>query len=353
MDIDEINHRSVVIAVIELWERNRCLWDLADTKRYCRETRNEAYQSLLSVYRKMDPSATLENLKRKLQNMKAAYKREHKKVKSCMSMTGTEDAHVPKLWYYEHLRFLDSGDNTRNNRDSLGVESDYNDIQQKSKTSNGDNISVVSQQSTQEKVLVQQQTQESPSTCTKEAGQQQLVLDDVTSPLTSKECEWEVIANSIGLQLKNLDTQQQDFAQKLISDVIFYGKRGKLSDSTTILLEPLDPSHLGHPKYSDSLGTRNWNSGVPSPQSLSYSPYTSSSCRSSPSIIAPQLDYRFSSATPLKYLKQPRAPPALLPLEKTLHHTYVEQSPMSINVTSSTENKYEEIIISDNEDSND
>ncbi|XP_049848560.1 uncharacterized protein LOC126315258 isoform X2 [Schistocerca gregaria] len=305
MDIDEINHRSVVIAVIELWERNRCLWDLADTKRYCRETRNEAYQSLLSVYRKMDPSATLENLKRKLQNMKAAYKREHKK------------------------------------------------IQQKSKTSNGDNISVVSQQSTQEKVLVQQQTQESPSTCTKEAGQQQLVLDDVTSPLTSKECEWEVIANSIGLQLKNLDTQQQDFAQKLISDVIFYGKRGKLSDSTTILLEPLDPSHLGHPKYSDSLGTRNWNSGVPSPQSLSYSPYTSSSCRSSPSIIAPQLDYRFSSATPLKYLKQPRAPPALLPLEKTLHHTYVEQSPMSINVTSSTENKYEEIIISDNEDSND
>lgn len=49
-----------------------------------------------------------------------------------------------------------------------------------------------------------------------------------------KEGEWEVIGKSIGIQLKDLNQQQQTIAQKLISDTIFYAKMGQLCTESSI-----------------------------------------------------------------------------------------------------------------------
>lgn len=79
--------------------------------------------------------------------------------------------------------------------------------------------------------------------------------------LACKEDKWEVIGKSLGLQLQELTGDQQDIAQKLISDVIFYGKRGRLSDLSCISLN-------SHPLPSHSSSISNYPySATPSPSS--------------------------------------------------------------------------------------
>lgn len=353
MDKEEAKQRNAMIAVIESWKRNKCLWDPAHPKWYNIDARNKAYKSVLMVYRKLEPSASLYDVKRRLNNMKASYKKEYRKVKRIQSTSGKVDAYVPKLWYYKYLLFLDKDVTTNGRGDNLPGESRDNDIRRRSKTSSGDNSSLENQHTTQEEVIVQEQTQVTASASTKETKQKELLVDSINIPQTFKEYEWEIIAKSIGLQLKNLDSQQQDFAHKLISDIIFYGKRGKLSESTVILVEPHHPSHLRSEQYFDALRAPNYHNGVVTHQSVYYSPHTPSSSISSPPVAPSQSDYRFLPTTSQRYLHQSGTQSAILPLETTFHHTHAEQGPICVEVRASSGVKHEEIIISDNEDSDD
>ena len=64
------------------------------------------------------------------------------------------------------------------------------------------------------------------------------LADVVSSYLqdSTPENELEVFGKSVGLQLKALDNQQSIIAQKLISDVLFHAKMGKLNCESTINL---------------------------------------------------------------------------------------------------------------------
>ena len=109
-----------------------------------------------------------------------------------------------------------------------------------------------------------------------------------------KEEEWEIIGRSLGVQLKQLSENQQTIAQKLISYVLFYGKKERLTDFSSILLHPA--SYSGYvnssstyipPNRSGTHFTTPYASSSPqysststtSPQALSLS---SSSSRQSP-----------------------------------------------------------------------
>lgn len=46
--------------------------------------------------------------------------------------------------------------------------------------------------------------------------------------------ESEAFGKSIGLQLKHLDSMQRNIAEKLISEIIFYGRLAKLKVDSTI-----------------------------------------------------------------------------------------------------------------------
>lgn len=72
---------------------------------------------------------------------------------------------------------------------------------------------------------------------------QEAMFDSVQSLLSSKESEWEFIGKSLGLQLSQLNNDQQTIAQKLISDVIFYGKREKLTEMSSITVSSTSSTH--------------------------------------------------------------------------------------------------------------
>ena len=58
----------------------------------------------MEIIRKVERDATIDNVKKKINSLRAGYRKEHKKVRDSMSTgSGTDEEYVPKLWYYSHM----------------------------------------------------------------------------------------------------------------------------------------------------------------------------------------------------------------------------------------------------------
>lgn len=54
------------------------------------------------------------------------------------------------------------------------------------------------------------------------------LMDLAYTTLCTQEDEYSVVGNIIALQLKGMDEKQRLIAEKLVSDVMFYGRMGKV-----------------------------------------------------------------------------------------------------------------------------
>ncbi|KAH9645935.1 hypothetical protein HF086_011397 [Spodoptera exigua] len=62
---------------------------------------------LLSHAYLVERDATIENVKKKINSLRAGFRKEHKKVQDRKKTgSGTDQVYVPKLWYYSQLEFL-------------------------------------------------------------------------------------------------------------------------------------------------------------------------------------------------------------------------------------------------------
>ncbi|XP_073510767.1 uncharacterized protein [Phyllobates terribilis] len=94
--------------MIDLYRSLPCLWQIKSTD-YCnREKKREAYQQLISLFKRHGPNEKVDEelVKRKIQGLRTVYKKELNRVeKSKKSGTGTDEVYVPTLWYYDLLAF--------------------------------------------------------------------------------------------------------------------------------------------------------------------------------------------------------------------------------------------------------
>lgn len=74
----QINEREVIIEFLQLYRQFRCLWDSACQQYSNRDARNQALQILQEKLATIDSTTTY--CKKKIENMRASYKRERKKV---------------------------------------------------------------------------------------------------------------------------------------------------------------------------------------------------------------------------------------------------------------------------------
>ncbi|CAG4959483.1 unnamed protein product [Parnassius apollo] len=61
----------------------------------------QSWELLKDKLQEIEPEANLAATKKKIEHMRSAFNREHKKVKE--SGAGANDVHVPNLWYYNLL----------------------------------------------------------------------------------------------------------------------------------------------------------------------------------------------------------------------------------------------------------
>lgn len=76
----EIQYKSFWEDFIELYRENTCLWDVKSKEYSNKIKRNSSYDVLLQKLKEINPQATLDLLKKKINNMRTAFRRELKKV---------------------------------------------------------------------------------------------------------------------------------------------------------------------------------------------------------------------------------------------------------------------------------
>ncbi|MCL4170411.1 UNVERIFIED_CONTAM: hypothetical protein GTU68_062387 [Idotea baltica] len=91
---------------IRLYKVNTCLWQVKSTDYSNRDKRASAYQSLVDLCIKVNPKCDVNFVKKKIANLRNAFRKEHAKVESSKkSGAGANDIYMPKLWYYKLLEF--------------------------------------------------------------------------------------------------------------------------------------------------------------------------------------------------------------------------------------------------------
>ncbi|KAF9418037.1 hypothetical protein HW555_005021 [Spodoptera exigua] len=199
-----ITDQDLLLKVIAKYRELPVLWDMTHKQYHNRDARKEAYELLLKYYTKYDEAGTLVALKKKIENMRAAYKREKKKVDRSI-VDG--QPYTPSLWYYSHLKFLDEDYIT------LDYDSDsdlnYEPLHKKVKTESLEEIP--SQDQNEEDNIV------------------------TSSPDVSGDDESaEAFGKSITCMLKELPKLQRCLAEKLIGEVMFFAKMDKLNMDSMI-----------------------------------------------------------------------------------------------------------------------
>ncbi|XP_034477917.1 uncharacterized protein LOC117784324 [Drosophila innubila] len=92
---------------IECYRNETALWQSKSEAFKNKSTRNKAWQVLLTKYKEVDEDSTLEGVKKKVNSLRASYRRELRKI--ALSETfGAESAYKPTIWYFDDMDFLRS-----------------------------------------------------------------------------------------------------------------------------------------------------------------------------------------------------------------------------------------------------
>lgn len=92
---------------IEMYRQMPCLWKIKSKEYSDRNKRHEALGKLVELCKPICMSADMNYVRNKIANLRTVFKRElNKIVDSQRSGAGADDIYVPRLWYFESLRFL-------------------------------------------------------------------------------------------------------------------------------------------------------------------------------------------------------------------------------------------------------
>ncbi|XP_049867006.1 uncharacterized protein LOC126367506 isoform X2 [Pectinophora gossypiella] len=217
-----------------------CLWDNRQVEYCIREAKDQAYESLLEKYRQIHEGASLADLKTKIEHMRAAYRREHKKV-LLSRLKGDVEEHTPTLWYYDLLTFLN--DVSRFSKIQLTPRapdeeqitfSEERKPKKRQRKRKYPAIQTVYFSETNDSVTSDDHddnTEDNEVHIMKQENDHSSLSDLPDSAVT--ECE--SFGTTVGLQLKDLDRMQRAIAEKLISEIIFDGRLNRLTVNSKVM----------------------------------------------------------------------------------------------------------------------
>ncbi|XP_075983345.1 uncharacterized protein LOC142981364 [Anticarsia gemmatalis] len=201
-----VTEKQILCKILKLYKDNTLLWDCSNKLFFNRQAKHDCYESMLTLWRQLDPGGTVYSLKKKLEHMRASYRRERKKVEYYSEI---ETVYVPNLWYYPYLTFL-SGDKDEPTDEKKGTESN-------------DEI---------------EDTNDEPPEKKPKASPEEVLIE--TTETEEESCsdkyeeKWDdpgyvsLYAETIARQMKELDKQDRYNVERIISDVIYRARMGLL-----------------------------------------------------------------------------------------------------------------------------
>ncbi|PIO12720.1 hypothetical protein AB205_0160940 [Aquarana catesbeiana] len=116
--MDGFNDHNFLPLFIDKYRELPCLWQVRHPQYNNKQKRQAALEKLLELVKPV--TATIPYLKAKIGGLRSTYLRERKKVTdSQRSGAAADDVYVPRLWYYERLRFLSDHTEVRESLSTL------------------------------------------------------------------------------------------------------------------------------------------------------------------------------------------------------------------------------------------
>jgi hypothetical protein len=141
-------NRKFLLEFIEQYRSLPCLWKIKSREYSDRIKKDQAYGQLLAKLKEVDGNATRESAKKKIDSLRAGYRRELKKVNRPKGTgTGSEGVYIPNLWYFDDLSFLSDQEITRpsisNLEDDEVFNMNTNDPNTQGDTNESHNVSIL------------------------------------------------------------------------------------------------------------------------------------------------------------------------------------------------------------------
>ncbi|KAG8456086.1 hypothetical protein GDO86_002039 [Hymenochirus boettgeri] len=224
-----------------------CLWQVKSKEYSNRRARAEAYNKLVDLCRRLNPSANIDFVKSKIANLRTVFKKEFNKVQSSKNNgTAIEDVYVPKLWYYDLLTFITDQEIPCPSKSSEIIQDTINE---------GDT------KNTQETKLtpteLPETSQNLPSLFRLQSPQQQSehlkplqrskkrkssfsdidnsILQEAASILAKEDDEYDSFAFSLASKLREMHKEQELTCELLIHETVNKGLQKKLSTKTKLV----------------------------------------------------------------------------------------------------------------------
>ncbi|XP_077334741.1 uncharacterized protein LOC143976181 [Lithobates pipiens] len=111
---DPFKEEAFLSTFIDLVESHSNLWDTKHPQYPIRSARKKTLETVLAFVKTRLPQADTTFVSNKIQNLRSAYRREQRKIlESQTSGSAAGQVYVPRLWYYDRLRFLDDTSEAR------------------------------------------------------------------------------------------------------------------------------------------------------------------------------------------------------------------------------------------------
>ncbi|XP_026464820.1 uncharacterized protein LOC113367427 [Ctenocephalides felis] len=88
-----------------MYKAHTCLWSISDEAYHNKQMRNNALNSMLPAFKEINPDATIATVAKKIKSIRSVFNKKVNKIKA--SMRSGCSVYKPKLWYFDHLKFLD------------------------------------------------------------------------------------------------------------------------------------------------------------------------------------------------------------------------------------------------------
>lgn len=75
-----LTERQLIVELLDLYKSLPCLWDPIHSQYNNKESREAAYELLREKYRELYEDASIDVVKKKIEHMRATYRREYRKV---------------------------------------------------------------------------------------------------------------------------------------------------------------------------------------------------------------------------------------------------------------------------------
>lgn len=108
--INHFSNRKFWEGFIRLYKEHPCLWDPQSAEYHNKPLKELAFNLLLEKYRKLDGSANVETMRKRILFFRSGFYSEYKKIQQAR-LAGTD--YVSRLWYYPYFQFLKGNNQVR------------------------------------------------------------------------------------------------------------------------------------------------------------------------------------------------------------------------------------------------